>query len=167
MKVYTQGANVIIDTEDPQKEIQYIPIQNSKVVFIGNTVKIYDYTDENETSFSSVVTDLKDQSGSLIGNKSDVSDYLTDFIGAVGQGVFNNIKHIELTNPSGVVYSDYNELSFVCDGSINVLIDGITVQFPKTMGGTVVLGETLKADTKSKNTVTFTGTGTVLITLKI
>lgn len=166
MKVYTQGANVIVDMEDPNKELQYIPIQNSKVVFIDENVKIYDYTDENETSFLSPIGSLKDESGTLIGSKDVVAAYLTDFIGSVGQGLYNNVTHKELTNPSGVVYSNYNEISFACDGAINVTIQGVTIQYPKTLGGVVVLGETLKADTTGDHDVRFTGTGTVLITIK-
>lgn len=78
----------------------------------------------------------------------------------------NSPSHEELTNPVGAVYSGFKELSFVCSGTITVTVDGNSIIYPKTLGTSVVLGSTIKADTVSLNSVTFNGTGTVLITIK-
>lgn len=109
---------------------------------------------------------MKNESGSLIGNKDQVATYLSEFIGSPALIDKNQATHQELTNPSSVVISDFKELSFVCDGTIDVTINGVTIQYPKTMGGVTVLGETLKADLTSEYSVTFDGTGSVLVVLQ-
>ena len=164
MKIYQQGTNIVVDVEDVNKELQYIPIHNSKFVFIGNSVKIYDHTDEDETSFTSVITDLKDEAGVAIGNKAQTAAYLSKFIGSPNLAQKNIILHQELSNPSNVVFSDFKRLSFVCDGSIDVTINGVTINYPKNFSGTKIVGEDLIADLQSANSVTFNGTGDVLIT---
>jgi hypothetical protein len=164
MKVYLKNTNVVVDVENPNKELQYIPIHNSKFVFVGDSVKIFDYTDEDESSFTDAIANLKNESGSLIGNKDQVANYLSDFVGSPALVQSNEATHEELTNPAGVSYADFKELSFVCDGTIDVTINGVTIQYPKTMGGVTVLGETLKADLSAEYSVRFTGTGSVLVT---
>ena len=60
MKVYQKKhKHVVVDVENPSKDLQYIPIHNSKFVFVADSVKIFDYTDEDETSFASAIADLK------------------------------------------------------------------------------------------------------------
>ena len=164
MKVYQKNTNVVVDVENPSKDLQYIPIHNSKFVFVGGSVKIFDYTDEDETSFASAIADLKDEAGVAIGTKTQVADYLSEFVGSPAVLDKNTVTHAELTNPADVTYSDFKELSFVCSGTIDVTINGVTIQYPKTLGTAPILGETLKADQSSLYSVTFNGTGTVLIT---
>lgn len=167
MKVYQKNANVVVDVENPNKELQYIPIHNSKFVFVGDSVKIFDYTDEDESSFTSAISDLKNEAGTAIGTKVQVADYLTEFVGSPSATPVLNkniVTHEELTNPSSVVYSDFKTLSFVCSGTIDVTINGVTIQYPQTLGTAPILGENLKADQSSVYSVTFNGTGTVLIT---
>jgi hypothetical protein len=75
-------------------------------------------------------------------------------------------SHQELTNPSSVIMSGWKKLDFVCSGAITVTIGSAAIIYPKTLGSTTVLGESLVADDKSENPVTFNGTGTVLITIQ-
>jgi len=164
MKVYQKNTNIVVDVENPSKDLQYIPIHNSKFVFVADSVKIFDYTDEDETSFSSAIADLKDEAGVAIGTKTQVADYLSEFVGSPAVLDKNTVTHAELTNPANVTYSDFKELSFVCSGTIDVTINGVTIQYPKTLGTSPILGENLKADQSSAYSVTFNGTGTVLIT---
>jgi hypothetical protein len=79
-------------------------------------------------------------------------------------GANNTATHQELTNPSNVVIDNFKTLSFACSGTIDVIINGVTVQYPKTLGSSTVLGETLSCDKENRYPVTFNGTGTVLIT---
>ena len=79
-------------------------------------------------------------------------------------GANNTATHQELTNPSNVVIDNFKTLSFACSGTIDVIINGVTIQYPKTLGSSTVLGETLTCDTKNRYSVKFNGTGTVLIT---
>lgn len=164
MKVYQKNTNIVVDVENPSKDLQYIPIHNSKFVFIADSVKIFDYTDEDETSFASAIADLKDEAGVAIGTKAQVADYLSEFVGSPAVLDKNTVTHAELTNPADVTYSDFKELSFVCSGTIDVSINGVTIQYPKTLGTSPILGETLTSDQKSVYSVIFNGTGTVLIT---
>lgn len=164
MKVYQKNTNIVVDVENPSKDLQYIPIHNSKFVFVADSVKIFDYTDEDETSFASAIADLKDEAGVAIGTKTQVADYLSEFVGSPTVLDKNTVTHAELTNPADVTYSDFKELSFVCSGTIDVTINGVTIQYPKTLGTSPILGETLKSDQSSLYSVTFNGTGTVLIT---
>ena len=164
MKVYQKNTNVVVDLETGFNELQYIPIHNTKFVFVSDSIRIFDYTDEDETTFSSPLADLKDEAGAAIGTKEQVADYLTEFVGSPSVLNKNTVTHAELTNPADVTYSDFKELSFVCSGTIDVTINGVTIQYPKTLGTSPILGETLKSDQKSVYSVTFNGTGTVLIT---
>jgi hypothetical protein len=78
----------------------------------------------------------------------------------------NNPSHQELTDPSSVIISKFQKLDFVCSGAITVTIDSVAIIYPKTLGSSTILGESLEADTISSNNVTFNGTGTVLLTIK-
>lgn len=78
----------------------------------------------------------------------------------------NAPSHIELTNPANEDFVTFKELSFVCSGTISVILDGNTIIYPYTLGAATILGATLKADVSSTNTVRFNGTGTVLITIQ-
>lgn len=78
----------------------------------------------------------------------------------------NAPSHIELTNPANQDYTTFKELSFVCSGTISVILDGNTIVYPYTLGTATILGATLKADVSSTNTVRFNGAGTVLITIQ-
>lgn len=166
MKIYQKNTNVVVDLENAFNELQYIPIHNSKFVFVSDSVRIFDYTDEDETSFSSPLADLKNEAGAVIGTKAQVADYLSGFVGSPAVLDKNTITHAELTNPADVSYSGFKQLSFVCSGTIDVTINGVTIQYPKTLGTSPILGETLNADQSSVYSVTFNGTGTVLITEK-
>jgi len=167
MKVYVQGTAVVVDTEIAGQELKYIPLQFAKFeVLPGGTIVIWDYTDtDDELSYKAPIADVKNQAGIPLGGKADVVDYLTEFISSTQQ-LKNSVTHEELTNPGGNVYQDFKSLSFVCDGTIDVTINGITIQYPKTMGGLTILGENLQADTKAEYSVRFAGTGSVLITLQ-
>ena len=79
-------------------------------------------------------------------------------------GANDTATHLELTNPSNVVVDDFKTLSFVCDGAIDVTINGVTIEYPKMFGSTKILGEDLQCDKANRYPVTFNGTGTVLIT---
>lgn len=83
-------------------------------------------------------------------------------------GANNTATHQELTNPASVVIDDFKTLSFVCDAAdnaISVTINGVTVTYPKaTASGVYVLGENLVCDKENRFPVTFSGTGTVIIT---
>jgi|TARA_R110000787_G_scaffold145436_4_gene259267 hypothetical protein len=164
MKVYQKNAQVVVDTEIVSAELQYIPIHNAKFVFTASSVKIFDYTDEHESSFTTTIAGLKDESGSLIGTKSQAAEYLSVFIGSPQLSNSNIVTHIELTDPADVSYSDFKELSFVCSGTIDVTINGVTIMYPKTLGTSPILGESLKSDVTSFYSVNFNGTGTVLLT---
>ncbi len=72
----------------------------------------------------------------------------------------------EIINPAAVVVSAFKKLSFVCSGSISVTLNGNTIVYPYNLGGAVILGAEVEADDISSNSVTFNGTGTVLITTK-
>lgn len=72
----------------------------------------------------------------------------------------------EITNPAAVVISAFKKLSFVCTGAISVTLNGNTIIYPYALGGAVILGAEFEADDTSTNSVTFNGTGTVLITTK-
>jgi len=85
-------------------------------------------------------------------------------------GANNTATHQELTNPARVVIDDFKTLSFVCDAAdnaINVIINGVTITYPKpTASGVYVLGETLVCDKENRFAVEFDGTGTVLLTIQ-
>ncbi len=73
----------------------------------------------------------------------------------------------QLTNPAAVVISAFKKLSFVCTGAITVTIDGNAIIYPFNLGGgSRVYGSAFEADDVSTNAATFTGTGTVLLTIK-
>ena len=82
------------------------------------------------------------------------------------EGAANLPTHQELTDPSTVVISNFKKLDFVCSGSIDVTLDGNTIQYPYNLTGDKILGESIEADSTSLNSVTFNGTGTVLLTIK-
>lgn len=164
MKIYQLGTNIVVDLENPSIEKKYIPIHNSKFLFVSGTLKVMDATDDDEILYASALADVKDQAGTPIGNQDQIAVYLSQFVGSPQLLDKNEATHEELTNPGGVAYADFKELSFVCDGTIDVTINGVTIQYPKTLGGVTVLGETLKADQSSEYSVRFTGTGTVLVT---
>jgi hypothetical protein len=72
----------------------------------------------------------------------------------------------QLTNPAAVVVSGWKKISFVCSGAISVTIDANTIIYPFNLGGAQILGADFEADNISTNAVTFSGTGTVLISKK-
>lgn len=74
--------------------------------------------------------------------------------------------HQEITNPSSVVIGGWKKIDFACSGAITVTVGNAAIIYPYTLGSSTVLGASLEADDKSENSVTFNGTGTVLITLK-
>ena len=75
--------------------------------------------------------------------------------------------HEELTNPAAVVVSAFKKLSFVCSGAISVTLNGNTIIYPFNLGGAAkVYGATIEADDISSNSISFNGTGSVLITTK-
>ena len=164
MKIYQQGTNIVVDLEDANIEKKYIPIHNSKFLFVAGTLKVLDSTDDDEITYQSTLANVKDESGSNIGNKDQIATYLSKFVGSPNLAQKNEILHQELSNPSNVVFSDFKRLSFVCDGSIDVTINGVTINYPKNYSGTKIVGEDLVADLQSANSVTFNGTGDVLIT---
>lgn len=167
MKIYTKGTSVVVDTEIAGYELKYIPLHHAKFgVMPGDTIVIYDYTDDDdELTYKAPATQVKNEAGVVIGTVADIVDYLSKFVGAATPAA-NNVTHIELTNPVSVPYTGWKSLSFVCDGTIDVTINGVTIQYPKTFGSSPILGETLNADYISEYDVTFNGTGTVLITLQ-
>ena len=79
----------------------------------------------------------------------------------------NSPTHQELTNPSATVVSSFKKLSFICTGAISVVIDGNTITYPQNLGGgSKIYGATFEADDISTNSATFTGTGSVFLTIK-
>lgn len=164
MKVYQKNTNIVVDLENANIEKKYIPIHNSKFLFVSGTLKILDSTDDDEIVYQSALADVKDEAGTPIGNQDQISTYLSKFVGSPNLAQKNQIFHQELNNPSNVVFADFKRLSFVCDGSIDVTINGVTINYPKNFSGTKIVGEDLVADLQSANSVTFNGTGDVLIT---
>lgn len=76
-------------------------------------------------------------------------------------------SHEQIINPAAVVISAFKKLSFVCSGSISVTLNGNTIVYPFNLGGAAkVYGSTVEADDISSNSITFNGTGSVLITVK-
>ena len=163
MKVYQNGTNVVVDLENANIEKKYIPIHNSKFLFVSGTLKILDATDDDEIVYQSTIANVKDESGSTFPNQDELQQYLSKFIGSPNLAQKNAVTHHELTNPSNQIFSGFKSLSFACDGSIDVTINSVTINYPKTFGGVKILGEDLKADLSSDNNVTFNGTGSVLI----
>ena len=78
----------------------------------------------------------------------------------------NSPSQQELTNPAAVVVSSWGKISFVCSGAITATINGNSIVYPFVLGGSSILGAEFEADSVSLNSITFNGTGTVLITTK-
>jgi len=72
----------------------------------------------------------------------------------------------EITNPAAVIISAFKKISFICSGTVSVTLNGNTIVYPYSLGGAQILGAEFEADDTSTNSVTFNGTGTVLITTK-
>ena len=72
----------------------------------------------------------------------------------------------EITNPAAVIISAFKKISFICSGTVSVTLNGNTIIYPYSLGGAQILGAEFEADDTSTNSVTFNGTGTVLITTK-
>lgn len=82
----------------------------------------------------------------------------------------NSPSHEELTNPSNVSYTGFKELRFKCSGTVTVTLDGNSIVYPKALlmpdaSNVYAVGDTIKADTTSTNSITFNGTGTVLVSI--
>jgi len=73
--------------------------------------------------------------------------------------------HDGLVNPSSVTYTNFKKISFACDGTINVTINGNTMTYPFTLGVDSILGAEYECSSITSDVVEFDGTGTVLITL--
>ena len=78
----------------------------------------------------------------------------------------NDIFQKETTNPAALIYTDFKKLSFVADGAITVTVDGNAVVYPQSFSWGAVGGTTFKADTASTKTVTFNGTGKIIVTIQ-
>lgn len=119
------------------------------------------------------LTDLKNTVSTSAGGDASLAEQqlqtaeLIDINNSTSLAITANApSHIELTNPANQDYTTFKELSFVCSGTISVILDGNTIVYPYTLGTATILGATLKADVSSTNTVRFNGAGTVLITIQ-
>ena len=81
-------------------------------------------------------------------------------------GSANAPSHQQLTNPSSVVIGGWKKLDFACSGAITVTLNGNAIIYPFTLGSSTVLGESLESEDTTLNSITFNGTGTVLVTIK-
>ena len=156
MNVFKRGLFIILidgnDEEFIPIESLYYRVSNDIVVFVN-----YD----NANTYTSAVSDIKNEAGGAVGNAAVVSVYLQGLTES-DSGVANSPSQQQLTDPSSVTVAGWKTLSFVCSGTITVTINGNAIVYPAL--GSSVLGATFEADTVTANSVSFDGTGTVLIT---
>lgn len=158
-KVFKRGGFIIVDQAGVEAPI---PVNSFDYQIIGTTsVSIRDAAEGS--SYNDTVANIQNEAGAGIGAAADVSAYFSTL---VEQGNANSPTHQELTNPASVVISNFKKLDFVCSGNIDVTLNGNTIQYPYNLMGNQILGESIEADSVSLNSVTFNGTGTVLITIK-
>ena len=158
MNVFKRGLFIILidgnDEEFIPIESLYYRVSNDIVVFVN-----YD----NANTYTSAVSDIKNEAGGAVGNAAAVSVYLQGLTES-DSGVANSPSQQQLTDPSSVTVAGWKTLSFACSGTITVTIDGNAIIYPFTLGASTVLGASYTADTVTANSVSFDGTGTVLIT---
>jgi len=181
MKVFKRGGFVIVDNSGVESPI---PVSNFDYKINFSTVKIHD-VGEN-VGYSEDVANIQDEFGVPVGNATAIGVYFASLTSVSGGGGdasasnqltqiselqkltgSNSPTHQELTNPSATVVSSFKKLSFICTGAISVLIDGNTIVYPQNLGGgSRIYGATFEADDISTNSATFTGTGSVFLTIK-
>lgn len=75
------------------------------------------------------------------------------------------ISHEVLTNPVNEVFTNFKKISFVCSGTIDVIVGGNTITYPYSLGASTILGSEFECDANTADTIEFDGTGTVLVTI--
>lgn len=117
----------------------------------------------NDTLISITYTDYLDNPYTLLGT------FIPDSRLTLILNSNNSPSHEELTNPSNVSYLGFKEINFLCEGAIDVTLNGNTITYPFeiTHNATtaVVFGDKIKADVGSINTITFDGTGIVRVNI--
>ncbi len=129
--------------------------------FVGTRDALLDKL--NDTYFINSVTTSGGGGG---GGDASAANQLIQITEAQKLTASNSPSHQEIINPAAVVVSAWAKISFVCSGAITVTIGGNSIVYPFALGGSSILGTEFEADSVSLNSITFNGTGTVLITTK-
>ena len=155
MKVFKRGGFIILKNSSEEFPI---PVGVFDYRISGESITLRD-TGEN-TKFSELLTAIQNEAGSAVGNADAIGVYLGSL---TDSGVANSPSQQQLTDPSSVTVAGWKTLSFVCSGTITVTINGNAIVYPFALDS-LVMGATYTADTVTANSVSFDGTGTVLIT---
>jgi hypothetical protein len=154
-----EGLPTYTITFTPTLEVQ--DFGGAPVVFVGTLDDLVNKL--NDEYFNNAVT----TAGGGGGGDASAANQLTQITEIQKLTGANSPSHAEITNPSSVNISGWKKISFVCTGSIAVIIDFNIITYPYSLGGAATIyGATFEADDITTNAVTFNGTGTVLITTK-
>jgi hypothetical protein len=147
-------------------------VDNISSDFVTNVIKKVDKYNDGvlvNTRYFDYVDVAYSLRGTFVPDARLESTYLESLITTEIQKLTskNTPTHVKLIT-ADLPYSvtGFKEVSFVCDGTIDVEVDGNIITYPFTLGTSTILGSTLKADVASVNAVTFDGTGTVLLTVQ-
>lgn len=158
MKVFKRGLFIIID----DGEEHFVPVGSLYYRVFNDITTLVNY-DKPLAVYTALVTAIKNEAGSAVGNAAAVSAYLQGLTES-DSGVANSPSQQKLTNPSSTVVSGWKKLAFTCSGAITATINSNAIIYPYSLGTATILGAELEADTVTENNITFNGTGTVLIT---
>ena len=155
------GANKVY--VQPEAKVKIVTINNATMLLIKGKLGGSAYIDTTITSIEGVAF-----SGTFAELDLLVSEFVKDCnsVWATGKISANHPSQQELTDPSTVVFSDWNKIEFACSGTITVTIDSNSIVYPYTLGSSTVLGGSFESDSITNNPITFNGTGTVLINIK-
>lgn len=163
---YSDLINIMDTDGKPTQSLKFdgtLQVQDfggSPVIFAGTIDDLVNKL--NDEYFDNAVT----SAGGGGGGDASAANQLTQITELQKLTFANNPSHVELTNPVGVIISNWKKLSFVCSGTINVNIDGNTIAYPYNLGGETILGATFEADDVTLQSASFSGFGSVLITQK-
>lgn len=114
-------------------------------------------------SSSATLAEQQSQTTLLTSIETEIQDINTQTAQAVAQ---NTVYHEDITNPANRTFTNFKKLKFVCSGTISVSDGTRTIIYPKTLGTEIILGSVFEADYICTQTITFNGTGTVLVTIQ-
>ena len=149
VETYLQ-PEIIVDTKDSLSQL-LIKDRYNNTVNCDTTI-----TSINGVAFSGSFADLETQIRDLAKQANELFS---------GQGGANDPTQQQLTDPAAVTVSGWEKISFVCSGTVDVTINSNIIQYPYTLGSSIVLGATFESDASTGSCI-FDGTGTVLITIK-
>jgi hypothetical protein len=147
----------------PEAKVRVVNINNATMLLIKGKLGSSAYIDTTITQINSEAF-----SGTFADLELLISEFVKDCNSVWGTGKIsaNHPSQQELTDPSSVVFDDWNKIDFACSGTITVTIDGNSIIYPYTLGSSTVLGGSLESDSITNNPITFDGTGTVLVNIK-